>query len=100
MSIPRFAVAPGPHAPQLAIQAHDLTLEECEIVQGIVCNQRMDSEDYKLKRGAEPFLQGYDPPRSENSRDGWVLVEFWSSNREAIDKFVEHVNRNVAEVAG
>lgn len=96
---PRFEVAPGPHSfpgrIQWAIQAHDLTLDECKTVRRIVCNQWMPSKDYQLKRDAEPFLQGYQEPR-DNEQDGWVLVEFWSANREAIDRFVAHVNKEVA----
>lgn len=86
-----FKVAVGPHAPQLAIQAHDLTLEECQTVRGIVCNNYMDSEDYKLKQPCQPFLQGYEEPRYDE--DGWVLVEFWSDDRQAMEAFTAHINR-------
>lgn len=73
------------------IQAHDLTQQECQIIRGIVCNIHMDSEDYRLRQPAGPFLQGYEEPF--HGRDGWVLVEFWSDDVAGIRAFVEHINR-------
>lgn len=96
-----FTVAPGPHSypghTQLAIQAHDMTKEECERLRLIVTNNWMNSDDYKMKEHVSPFLQGYAPP-ADGRNDGWVLVEFWSSDREAIDAYVAHVNKRMNEV--
>lgn len=98
MTTPRkFEVKPGPHAPQLAIQAHDLSRAECEALRGIVCNNYISSDDYKMSRAASPFLQGYQPPYEANKKDGWVLVEFWTQHREDIDAYVSYVNRVFAE---
>lgn len=73
------------------IEARDLSVEQAEKIQQIVCNQWMDSVDYKLKRSASPFLQGYvlDGHRS------WVLVEFWSDNELAKLTFVDHINEQL-----
>lgn len=89
-----FVVTVGPHAPQLAFRAHNLTWDECRIVRRIVTNRYMSSEDYKLKSGCEPFLQGYQEPLHDEN-DGWVLVEFWSTNRPAMEKFTAHVNAEI-----
>ena len=96
-STPRtFQYAPGPHAPQLAIEAHDLTLAECQKLKAIVTNQWIDTDSYKLGRACGAFLQGYEEPRGA-VRDGWVLVEFWTSNVEAVCAFVAHVNALFAQ---
>lgn len=79
---------------QLNVAAHDLTLDQCRAVQSVVCNQWSLSEDYKLKIPAHPFLQGYEEPR-EGRSDGWVFVEFWTNDRESIQKFVDHLNKRV-----
>lgn len=99
-----FKVAPGPHSRpehvQLAIQAHDLSRAECQFVRGIVTDNYMESENYKLRQPTGAFLQGYQEPmhdEDENEWDGWVLIEFWSQNRIAIDKFVAHLNKKIAE---
>lgn len=95
-----FKVAPGPHSRpdhiQLAIQANDLSTAECQFVRNIVADNYMDSENYKLRQPTGAFLQGYQEPR-EGERDGWVLVEFWSKDRIAIDKFVAHLNKKISE---
>lgn len=97
---PNFEVIRGPHSSetrtQWAIQSHELTLDECRLISGVVCNKLTTSADYKAKKGAEPFLQGYQEP-FYNEKDGWILVEFWSDNREAIDRFVAHLNKVLAE---
>lgn len=92
-----FTVAPGPHAPQLAITADDLSFDECEAIRGVVCNNWVDSLDYKMKKHAEPFLQGYRLPW-EGAPDGWILIEFWSQNREAIEAWVRHLERRLVEL--
>lgn len=91
MKEPRFRVAPGPHAPQLAIQAHDLSEAECHLVRGVVTNNYMPSDEYGLAKAAGVFLQGFELPQ-DGRKDGWALVEFWTSDRGAIDAFVTHLN--------
>jgi hypothetical protein len=88
----QFEIKPGPHAPQLAIQAHDLSRAECEALRWIICNNHQDSDDYKRSRAANPFLQGYQPPLRDGQKDGWILVEFWSMDRDAIDIYVNYIN--------
>lgn len=90
-----FEVAPGPHSHpdhiQLAIRRRDLTLEECRYVYGVISNCYTPSQDYQLRVKAGAFLQGYQEPAPSES-DGWVLVEFWTDNRQAIDAFVQYLN--------
>jgi hypothetical protein len=94
-----FEIAVGPHPPQLAIQAHDLTLNELRLLNGIVQNSVIDSEDYIQCHPAQPFMQGYEEPSPYGKgHDGWGLVEFWCSNdREKIERCVDHINKRFAE---
>lgn len=77
-----------------AIEASDMTADECRLLRGIVTNNWSDSPDYIAKQGASPFLQGYQEP--SNGADGWCLVEFWSDDDAAIQRFVDHVNGRFA----
>ena len=96
-----FTVAPGPHAPRLAIQAHDLTLDECRTIEAVITNNWwIDSLDYEMKRSACPFLQGYEPPHRADGTDGWMLIEFWTNDRGAIEGWVRHLERRLAEAQG
>ena len=79
---------------QDCFQSWTLTLDQCRSVRDIICNNYMDSIDYKLKRDCSPFLQGYHEP-DEGREDGFVLVEFWSGNKKAIQAFIDHVNKQV-----
>lgn len=79
-----------------SIEARDMTLDECRLLRGIVTNNWSDSADYKASRNTGAFLQGYQEPR-EGARDGWCLVEFWSGNTAAIERFVAHVNAEFAK---
>ena len=98
MSGERFVLTPGPglagHT-QPRVQLHGLTKEQCRTVRGVVCNGYMKSEDYVLKYPAGPFLQGYQEPCGDDEKDGWVLVEFWSRDMQAIQQFVDHLNQRV-----
>ena len=76
------------------ISAHNLSLEQCRRVRGIVCNQYSGSTDYQLGHACGRFLQGYQEPFADAS-DGWVLVEFWTDNPLAIKAFVEHINKEL-----
>lgn len=90
-----FEVAPGPHAPMLAVQAYDLTLAECLVLRGIVTNQYMLSDDYKFSKDASVFLQGYREPFSKEGTDGWVLLEFWTDNKKSVEAFVDYINKKI-----
>jgi hypothetical protein len=92
-----FEIVVGPHAPQLAIQAHDLTLNELRLLNGIIANSMIDSEDYINCRPANPFMQGFAEPYGKG-HDGWGLVEFWCSNdRARIETCVRYINKRFAE---
>lgn len=80
-----------------SIEAADMTVQECRLLRGIVTNQWSDSADYIAKVGASPFLQGYQEPSVR--ADGWCLVEFWSDDDAAIQRFVDHVNKRFAAAA-
>lgn len=73
-----FIVEVGPHPPQLAIQAFDLTEEEYTLLTSEVQDCYIESESYKLRTAAGAFLQGSDPPH-QGKNDGFVLIEFWCS---------------------
>jgi hypothetical protein len=59
-----------------------------EIVRSIVMNQWTDSEDYKMKQGAIPFIQC--------DTDEYVLVEFFG-HEPAIQEFVDYLNKKLQE---
>jgi len=77
-----------------AIQASDCTKLECSIVQSVVCNQYMDSDDYKLRTACGAFLQGISPAGNGRA-NGWILVEFITQDKAAVDAFVEHLNKRI-----
>lgn len=87
-----FIVTAGPHPPMLAIQADDLTKDEYVLVRGIATNQDIFSTDYRVRKAAGVFLQGYKEPHTEHGNDGWILIEFWSDDREAITDFRNYLN--------
>src|SRR5690349_8456200 len=91
----KFDVEPGPHGGQLCISGHDLTLAECRVVRAIVTNRYMESDDYILRQPTGAFLQGYEEPHDRANPDGWVLVEFWSDDLAAIQKFVNYINKQI-----
>lgn len=95
----QFKVEAGPHSfpghTQWAIEANDMSKEECQFVRGIMTDNYMDSESYAIRQPTGAFLQGYQEPREDSTHDGWVLIEFWSRERLAIDLFVEYLNRKL-----
>lgn len=80
---------------QWCIQAHDLTLEECHALRYLIIENRTNTEAYKAKQGAAPFLQGYNEPFHGN--DGWVLVEFWTQDYDACERYVAFINQKMPE---
>lgn len=77
------------------IKAFDLTMEECAYISGVVTNNYMPSDDYKLGRAAGVFLQGYQPPMNIVNNDGYVMVEFWCRDEKAISAFIEHLENGL-----
>jgi len=93
----KFEVKIGPHAPQLAIEAYDLSSAECTALRAIVGNNDSNSDDYKRKYHASPFLQNFQPPSNASRNDGWALVEFWCDDHGVIDIYVEYINTIFAD---
>lgn len=89
-----FFVEVGPHPPMLCIQAYNLTQFQLDYVRGVLRNNYMPSEDYKLKMACNAFLQGQQDPR-EGQENGWVLVEFWNDDMKAINEFVNWINEGL-----
>lgn len=90
MSKSKYTIEESPNGcEQMCIQAQNLPVKECQRIRMHVLDNWIDSPWYKAKDKAHPFLQGYD----ENS--GWILVEFWTSNREGIQAFVDMLNEEV-----
>ena len=94
-----FEYGPGPHAPQLAIQAGDATLAECQLMRRIVLDNWIASPNYKLGKACGVFLQGYQEPFPNVPNSGWILVEFWTDNEAAVKAYVDHVNAEFQKYA-
>jgi hypothetical protein len=96
-----FVIQPSPHSTvgceQHSIQAHDLTQAECQLLRGIILNNRLDSLDNQACGASRPFLQGYQEALPGES-DGWVLIEFWTSNIVAIKLCVVYINAQFAKL--
>lgn len=88
----QFEVSTSPHG-MLCVQANDLTLRQCRIVRGVTRDNYADSPTYQLRTACSAFLQGYDEP-TEHFK-GWVLIEFWTDDRAAVDAFVAHLNERM-----
>lgn len=56
-------------------------------IRAFVMNNWSDSEEYKMKRGVDPFLQGQD------ERIGWLFIEFWGANKEAKNLYAEEIHK-------
>jgi len=71
------------------IEAHGLSVEQCQMVRSAVCCNNARSHWYSPSHKAGAFLQGYD------EKHGWVLVEFW---REEFDVFVGMLNDEFKQI--
>lgn len=60
-------------------------LKKQDFLKMAVINNYMDSDYYKMKDKVNPFLQGYDA-------ETWIMVEFWTDDFEAIEKYVAFLN--------
>lgn len=49
-----------------------------------VCDNYTESEYYKAKDKVKPFIQSY--------TDNFIMVEFWTKDFEAIEKYVNFLN--------
>ncbi len=70
------------------IELENAPKEIHNLISGIVRNQFMDSDDYRVSRNAGAFLQG-----GSNLTEGWILVEFW--NPGGVEEFINYVNNKI-----
>lgn len=65
-----FKHGPGPHSfpnhIQYAIQAHDMSYGECQLMRCIITNNIINSADYRACNPAGVFLQGFDLPDKQS----------------------------------
>lgn len=66
-----------------------LNPEQYKIVKRCITANHADDPAYQKKSKAHPFLQGCD------SRSGWVLIEFWTTDQNAINEYVDFLNKEV-----
>jgi hypothetical protein len=71
------------------IEMEKAPVEEMQKLRGIVMDNWTTSENYKAKEKAHPFVQGY------NEEEGWIFIEFWSSDLEAIEKYIQYLNEKM-----
>ena len=77
-----------------------MSYDECVVVRGVVTDNYMQSESYKLGRAAGVFLQGFQLPSDDGKNDGYVMVEFWCRDQKAIGEFVSHLETRLQQHAG
>lgn len=73
---PVWSLRDGHHGYGFRFEAHRLPQALMSAIRASVCNQWIDSDDYKRNRSCHPFLQGYD------EASGWLLVEFSVRDRQ------------------
>lgn len=56
-------------------------------IRAFVLNNWSDCEEYKMKRGVDPFLQGQD------ESIGWLFIEFWGSSMRAKNLYAEAIHK-------
>lgn len=69
----------------------DVSVDIMRKLRGIISNSWMDSDDYKARKRAHPFIQGY-----EEDRGGWMFVEFWTDDKDACQAYVDYLNGRLA----
>ncbi len=82
-----FVPVTGPHG-NWSIVLDDATPREFSYLRSAVSDNWIDSPFYKEKQAVSPFLQGQDV------KSGWIYIEFWCDDYEAIKKYVEFLNSN------
>lgn len=86
----QFKITTSCHG-QMAIELTDASRKEHDYLRRAVCDQRIDSEFYKRKQSVMPFLQG-----GSDNTEGWILIEFWTLDRDAVQSYVDWLNSDVA----
>jgi len=93
----KFVVEPATRGVMPCIQAHDMDMRECDMLRAIVLNPNAGSDDARNIRPANPCLRGYKEPGDGTAgKNGWMLIEFWTADAEAVRRAVEHVNERFA----
>ena len=74
---------------QAGFELRDISADIMNLVAGLVCDNRMNSENYKKKGDTRPYLQG------RNERSGWLLVEFWGGKTEDHQAYIDYLNEQL-----
>lgn len=88
-----FQITMSAHG-MLSVEKSDLTREQAEKVRSFISANHYDDPRYQAKQGVNPFLQGYDYTPKPDGKN-WVLIEFWSDNRQRIEEYVALLNQEV-----
>jgi hypothetical protein len=67
------------------------TKTQRNIIRSVILNQLIESDDYKMRLSARPFLQC--------DYEEYILVEFWGRS-EGIQPFVDYLNKKLGESLG
>lgn len=74
-----------------AVESHNLTQEQVDAVCRVMRAVYIHNPDYMARQdGGSPFLQGCHHPNG--GTDGWILIEFWSSDKAAMQRFTDYLN--------
>ncbi len=92
MKTTQFAVKRGEGSSLDCIEASDLSPEQFKAIRTLMSDNYSLGETYKIRQPSHAFLQGQQEPRPKQ-HDGWVLIEFWTGDKDAIAKFISFVNK-------
>ncbi len=59
-------------------------------VRNIITNNHMDSEDYKMKRKPQPFLQG-----AFDENTPWFRIEFMNRDEKVCQEYLDYINQKI-----
>ena len=74
-----------------AIELHNASKELHSFLKAIVCNNWIDSEEYKVSKASGAFLQG-----GSDLEEGWILIEFWRPA--GIQQFIDFTTKKWSEL--
>jgi len=75
------------------IEDSNLSPKTIEKIHQIVrLTQFSNDPNYEVVKNACPFLQGY------NIGSGWIQVEFWTMDGDAIQLFIDFVNEEISKL--
>lgn len=81
------------NGPCLQLHGEYVTEKVWGIVRHFMCNNLMNSAEYKLRTEANAFFQG-----GSDKPGDWILIEFWSKNDSAIQECVDLISAQVRTV--